>query len=372
MSAKKRPPKRVRQAQAQVDRYDDVIRHQVYLERFKSALVNDFDRAILQIEDKIVSVLAKLDNPNLGDMNRAELNIVLGKLRQIENQGYAAQLDRLSGQLESLGDYSSKREHAQLINWAAKTAAKAGINKPQATAVWSYVKNQPIAATGDLLGDFLGTYKERSVARMEGAVRLGWAQGKTNAELIRQLKGTKAKNFKDGILRGKDRQSAEAIVRTSVQHVANTARQKTWEDNRDVVQGYMWISTLDGVTTSTCRSLDRQRFKLGKGPIPPIHVNCRSTTIADLGEKWDFLNEGATRSSANGYVPADKSYYEWLKTQDEEFVKDAIGPKRAQLFLQGGLSSDEFAKLNLGKNFEPLTLEEMKKRDAAAFKKAGL
>jgi hypothetical protein len=66
------------------------------------------------------------------------------------------------------------------------------------------------------------------------------------------------------------------------------------------------------------------------------------------------------------------SYYDWLKTQDREFVADAIGKTRAQLFLDGGLSADQFAKLNLGRNFEPLTLVEMRERDAAAFKRAGL
>lgn len=367
--ADKRPPKKVR---AQIRRYDDTIRSQVYLERFKTALVNDFENTILQVEADITYVLSRLKDENLGNLNRAELNTLLGRLRKIESDGYAAQLERLSGQLESLGGYSAKRETTQLNDWAARTASSAKFKQPALDEVWSLVQNQPIAATGDLLGGFLDTYKERSVARMEGAIRNGWAQGKTNGELIRQLRGTKAKNFKDGILRGKDRQAAEAVVRTSVQHTANTARLKTWENNKDIVQGYMWLSTLDGVTTTTCRSLDRKRFKLGQGPIPPIHVNCRSTTIADLGEKWDFLNEGATRSSANGYVPADKSYYEWLKTQDHDFVKDALGAKRAQLFLNGGLSPDEFARLNLGKNFEPLTLEDMKKKDAAAFKKAGL
>ncbi len=367
--AAKRPPKRVR---AQIRRYDDTIRSQVYLERFKTALVNDFDRAIVDVEDEITTLLSKMSDPNLGNMNRAELDSLLRNMRQIELEGYNTQLARLAGQLETLGGYSATRERAQLTDWASRMAVDAEIHQPQATAIWSYVKNQPIAATGDLLGGFLDDYKDRSIARMEGAVRNGWAQGKTNGELIQQLRGTKANNYRDGIIRGKDRQNAETVVRTSVQHVANTARLKLWEDNDDIVIGYMWISTLDGVTTATCRSLDKKRFKLNKGPIPPIHPNCRSTTIADVGEEWDWLDEGATRSSANGYVPADQSYYEWLKTQDEGFVKDAIGAKRAQLFLQGGLSTDEFARLNLGKNFEPLTLEDMKKKDAAAFKRAGL
>jgi len=68
------------------------------------------------------------------------------------------------------------------------------------------------------------------------------------------------------------------------------------------------------------------------------------------------------------------SYYDWLKTQSDtpEFIVDALGKSRAALFLKGGLSSSEFARLNLGRNFEPLTLAEMRDKDPLAFMKAGI
>jgi len=106
--------------------------------------------------------------------------------------------------------------------------------------------------------------------------------------------------------------------------------------------------------------------------MPPLHIGCRSTTVANVDPSLDFLDEGATRSSEQGYVDADLSYYDWLKTQSAEFQNEAIGKSRATLFRDGGLSVDDFAALNLGRNFQPLTLAEMQKLEPLAFERAGL
>jgi hypothetical protein len=127
-----------------------------------------------------------------------------------------------------------------------------------------------------------------------------------------------------------------------------------------------------GIIVKNCRSLDAQQYELGKGPVPPIHNGCRSTTIAVLSSKFYFLDEGATRSSAVGPVSSKLTYYDWLKKQPVAFQNAAIGKKRATLLRKGGLSADKFAKLNLNRNFEPLTLEEMKRIEPLAFQEAGL
>jgi len=121
-----------------------------------------------------------------------------------------------------------------------------------------------------------------------------------------------------------------------------------------------------------CKTLDGQKFKVGEGPVPPIHIRCRSTTVADLNPKFDFLKEGRTRSGEKGPVDADLDYYDWLKNQPPGFQDQALGPVRGKLFREGGLSADKFAELQLDRNFEPLTLAEMRKLEPEAFEAAGL
>ena len=128
--------------------------------------------------------------------------------------------------------------------------------------------------------------------------------------------------------------------------------------------------------SKVCASLDGMRFKIGEGPLPPIHPNCRSVVTPVLSERFDFLKEGATRPSkgADGVelVPSDQTYYSWLKDQPVAFQNDAIGATRAKLLRDGGLSSEEFARLSLDKNFQPLTLDAMESKAPAVFEKAGV
>ena len=143
------------------------------------------------------------------------------------------------------------------------------------------------------------------------------------------------------------------------------------KQNSDIVIGEQIIATLDGRTSQVCRSLDGRVFKVGEGRRPPFHINCRSTFILVLDPKYRGKGNTDKRASYEG-VTDNKSYYEWLKTQPKSFQDDALGKKRAALFRDGGLSADDFARLNLNKNFEPLTLDEMRAKNPTAFEKAGI
>ena len=100
--------------------------------------------------------------------------------------------------------------------------------------------------------------------------------------------------------------------------------------------------------------------------------NCRSTTIPVLDPRFDFISKGRTRSAEQGPVSAKTDYYGWLKNQDKQGQIDALGAKRAKLFRDGGLSATKFKELQFDKTFTPLTLEDMRKIEPEAFKKAGL
>ena len=111
--------------------------------------------------------------------------------------------------------------------------------------------------------------------------------------------------------------------------------------------------------------------------LPPYHYNCRTTTVAALDRSFDFLNRGETRAARNPdgkieKVPAKQTYYSWLKNQPKAFQESVIGTKRTKLLRDGGLSSERFAELQLGKSFEPLTLKQMRELDPVAFEKAGI
>jgi len=114
------------------------------------------------------------------------------------------------------------------------------------------------------------------------------------------------------------------LVRTSVNQVANKASQETYKANDSVTKKYRYIATIDSRTTMLCASKDDKLFDYNDGPMPPLHFNCRSTTVPVID--WDGLNkeygivapddiEGvgkSKRASIDGPVPAGTSYGDWL------------------------------------------------------------
>lgn len=347
--------------------FEQGVRHQVFLERLKTGEVNQYASFLKDIDKSIRSRLS-------GEITAFTRNRLERLIKAIESDLsaiYSNYWDELRGNLIDLADYESGFE-ARSLDQALDNFESV---IPSQSQVMAAVFSKPLSVRGadggKLLEPFIKDWSNAEIKRFSGAVRQGFFEGQTTSQMLQTIRGTRANKYKDGLLAITNR-DAEAVVRTAVQHVASIARQETWDKNPKIVKGVRWVSTLDGRTTQICRSLDGNVFPRDSGPRPPIHIRCRSTTIAELDGKFAFLKKGATRSSKDGPVDADMSYYDWLKTQSTEFQSQAIGPIRAKLLRDGGLTAERFAELNLGKQFQPLTLNDMRKLEPLAFEKAGI
>lgn len=350
---------------------DLATRQQVYLERLKAGMVRNYGTAQESLRRRIRETLSAIEAGNMGELSRREVSKLVLQLREAHTGVTFAAMDAFIDELPGIAAYAAGLEASQLAGMIIPTPR---FNMPTARLAYEAALTNPVQATGELLEPFVKNWASGDAIRVSNVVRNGWAQGKTLPQMIRDVVGTRANGYKDGIL-DVSRRTAGTVINTATQHVANAARQKVWEDNGDLVKKYQWVATLDRRTTQQCKSLDGRQFEAGKGPMPPIHPNCRSTTIAVLGSEWDWLDEGGTRASSGpnpGYVPADETYYDWLGKQPEAFQTVALGPSRAKLFRDGGLTPERFAELNLGRDFEPLTLPEMRAIEPDAFKRAGL
>lgn len=353
---------------------DEGIRLQVLLERVKAG-ENDKIDAFLREVDK--ELRERLNRADLSPGQRGRVEALLVQIRA----ALSALQDRFSAdfrtRLDALAPVMADTE-------AKSMAAALGgfdVSVPTASVIRAAVATAPLSVRGPgggmLLDAFISKWGDANIDRIEGVIRRGYFEGRTTDQVVRDLRGTKAANYADGEL-SVSRRNARAVVHTAVQHTATMARVETLKDNEDVIKGYRWVSTLDNHTGQICRSLDGQVFEIGKGPLPPAHPNCRSTIVPvtkswkELGINIDIEPPVGTRASMRGPVPANLTYYEWLKTQSAEFQDTAIGPERAKLFRDGGLSADEFGRLQLGKNFQPLTLDEMRELAPLVFKRAGL
>jgi SPP1 gp7 family putative phage head morphogenesis protein len=356
-------------------------RQQVMLEKVKSALARDFASVVPQLEKVIVGVITQLKVEKLGEASRRELEGILKDAAELQQKLIDKSETLLKEKLRDVQDYQVSLEARKLDGFLDLALSKKTVDlkefsvsqptKDQLATAFKEAMRRPLSTNGVNLENYIHDWGKAHIGKVEEAARRAWVQGRTIGSLIQEIRGTKLNGYRDGIIET-SRRNAETIARTATQQMAQQAHQVTWAENDDIVTGWQFIATLDARTTVQCQSLDKQKFKIGEGPVPPLHPNCRSTTIPVLDDAFDFLDEGATRSSLNGYVDGKQSYYDWLKEQPASFQDEALGTVRAKLFREGGLSSEEFARLNLGKNFQPLSLEEMQKREPLIFADLGI
>lgn len=353
---KKLPPSAKQPAQIA-----DATYHSVMLERLKAAEVRDFNALVPLLEKQVNELLDRLRGTTLSDMTRGQINAQLRLLRLSQQAVLTEATDKLERRLRMLAEYEAGFEASTLQRYLTDAGTSTVLTVPAGPAAFALANSVPLSATGDLLLPWVSKMTTEEVDQINKMILRGYSEGWTNDQLATMLRGTKALNYTDGLLPRMGKHNA-TIVRTAIQHVASTAREQVWRDNEDVIDRYRWVATLDSRTSPTCRTLDGQEFELGKGPRPPIHPNCRSTTVAIIAG-LEHLIDNLQRASAGGQVPANMTYYEWLKTQSASFQEEVLGPSRFKMFARSDMTADKFAKLQLNSAFQPLTLEEIRKRD---------
>jgi len=347
---------------------------QSLLERAKAAEQVNQSKMFSKLIADINKLMADYSDEDL--RTKKALAVIRKELSDVSRQSLDEYTQQLMQTVEDLGVSMMGWELAVLQGITGLT-----LKVPDTKAIISAIKNRPMSVRnfkGDLLLEpFTKSMSISTEYAIDNAVLQAWNEGQTIQQLVQRIRGTRANGYSDGIL-GQYMKNADAIARTAIQHSASVGRMALWQANADIISGYVWVSTLDSHTTAQCKALDGQSFEFNKGPLPPLHIRCRSTTKADLIDKT--FEEGATRSGGEkvgsvdnrGYVDANETYYSWLKRQPESYQDLAIGPTRAKLLRDGGLSAEKFAKLSLDKNFEPLTLNEMRKLVPSAFLRAGI
>lgn len=210
--------------------------------------------------------------------------------------------------------------------------------------------------------------------RFSQVVRNGLLTGETTPSIAKRLIGNlqfgeEAKTVRQLVAAGGQATAVAdnqvmALVRTSINQVANSASQQVYEANQDITKKYRYVATLDSRTSSICAALDGREFEYGKGPMPPQHFNCRSTTVPIIDPDILPPSTIAKRASADGPVPINTSYGQWLKDQPLKTQQDVLGPGKVPYFnrlVDKYGARDAMAKLVRDDGSE-LTLDQLRKR----------
>lgn len=229
-------------------------------------------------------------------------------------------------------------------------------------------------------------------------MRLGLAQGETNAQLVNRVIGKPtgrrqtittasgrrvSESIRSGGIMDASKREATALVRTSAQTVSNDTLLATYRENADVISAVEVLVTLDGRTTHICISLSGGIWDIQTGePLPtspkvigwpgppPYHWNCR-TVVAPVTKSWEELGTGKkseinrkaedpvrVRASMEGprATRERQAYKGFLEDQGAAFQNKVLGKRRAEMFRAGDLKLENLTSGAL----EPLTLTQLK------------
>lgn len=344
------------------------VSHNIDLQIYGNSVVNRLIAILNRTDaDLFAQLTAKLETlpPNSFTVERLEL--LLASVRVLNAQTYAQVSGELNNELKSLVEYESGYQLGLFQNTVPVQLSFASVNVEQ---VYAAALARPFQ--GKLLREWMQGLEADRAAKIRDAVRIGYVENETLNQIVQRIRGTRALKYADGLLQV-SRNSTEAIVRTALNHYANFTQDAFFMANDSLIKGLRWTSTLDARTSSICQARDGKIYPLDSGARPPAHINCRSIMVA-ITKSWKELGIDAkelppsTRASMDGQVPDTLTYQTWLEKQSVARQTEILGVTKAKLFRDGGLTVDRFVN-NKGHTF---TLAELRKRDALAFKKAGL
>ena len=378
---------------------DALIRHQIGLLRLSGKVRNDV-LALLDATDRDIKEL--IETRLAKSMSVASQERLIQAIAAIRSESWKKSAQVWRDEMMAL----VQSEPAYLAT-ALATVSPVLIDTvlPPIDTLRALVTHHPFQ--GQTLRQWANQIASEDLKRIEQQIRMGVVQGETSQQIARRVVGTVSQRGTDGVTEITRRQ-ATAITRTAVNSYSNAAKRLFFDANKDVFDEEVYVATLDSRTTPVCRANDGKRFPVGKGPIPPLHWNCRSFRVASLdgevlgdrpakavttrqllreyaakmgikpvgsraalphGHKgaFDQFARGRIRE-LTGVIDAKISFQTWLERQSTTFQIDILGPTRAKLFRDGNLKLDRF----VNRKGDELTLAQLARKEREAFIAAGL
>lgn len=359
---------------------DESLAHAIWVSQYSTGVANRMIKILNDSDAELTArLLVAMDTLDAESLTVSRLESLLVSVRALNHEAVQSMHAGLSAELQELAQHEAGFQ-LSLFQFAIPDDVLAlhplvGISPD---AVYAAAMAQPFQ--GRLLSEWADNLEADRMARISNTVRQGFLLGDTHEQIARKVRGHANRGYQDGALQ-MSRANAGSIAKTAVGHLAATARKSFADANDDILKGKQWLSTLDNKTSKDCRIRDRLKYTLDNKPVGhkvpylqgpgKIHFCCRSTetyilkSSEELGIKVGEIKD-SSRASMDGQVPADTNYQDWFSRQSFTRQAEIVGETRARLIRDGGMSPDEF----YNDRGEWLTLDQLRNRDAQAFKDA--
>jgi len=366
-----------------------LLEHDVNMLRVEAETKSRVLALLILMQKDLVSIIANA--PAMSELGKLGKGAILRESNTViaEYYGKAALQVDLAGiaDVEAMG---VKRALADVLERAAgPLSAEVRIGLALPTENYLQKLASDVLIQGSPAKNWWLRQQQDTQFKLANEIRIGAAQGETNAQIIKRIVGQDATVAKAPTVPGAlpavepsipgvmplARKNAAAIVQTSMATVAAEARRKTFQLNADITRGIVQHSTLDSHTSLTCIAYDGATWDLEYQPIEgndlpynggtPRHWACRSAeaalmlTLRQMGIDMDEPDPGM-RASSSGPVSAKTTFADYLKSKGEDYQNEVLGKGRAELFRAGKISVRDL----LDMRGQPLKLEILKAKYA--------
>ena len=320
---------------------DVVTRHQVFVQRYGNGIARRYSSGLAKTNKEVIGRLASknLDKASQSRLRQIQLDIdqLLKGEYSKRNTQTMLELQKFVGQ--ETGFSATMINNSTIPEFTPALPTETQIN----TALSLNTFSPDDGKTRVNIEGALNKFSNNRAEAVRQAIRDGIILGDTN-ELI-------ADRIRD-ITRVTEAQ-ATTLARTMTNHASSIARDQVVKENADVLDGVVWLATLDTRTTLLCAGRDQTVYPIDSDyPRPPAHFNCRSTLNIKVNEEYDLAGKAVGKRPVVGPkgsadIKGSTTFGSWLKKQpagfqDEYFSKFKDGKVKAQLFRKGKLPLDRF------------------------------
>jgi SPP1 gp7 family putative phage head morphogenesis protein len=354
---------------------DELIAHEIELLRFKrgfgNRLVRILNRAEPELRERLkrrIQTAARIGYDR-GPATTNRLRRIAQAIRKIQSESYKELRSTVRLEMLELAQMEGKFMSATIAGSLPVVVDPA---LPDTAQIRSIITKTPI--NGALLSEWTSQLQANDRRRMMNEIREGLLFNETPTQISRRIFGTQNLNGSDGV-KEITRRGSIILAFTVTAAIANAIKAEVYEMNKAIIAEEIYIATLDSRTSPICRSLDGNRYPVGEGPQPPVHIRCRSTRapIIDGRKLGDRPANAATESQLEGLrgparrkrvkelvgrVPSQTTYQEWLRGRTASFQDEVLGPTRGKLFRENKITLDQFVD-ETGRQY---TLDQLRQR----------
>lgn len=308
---------------------DQIVRHQIDLERFKVGVSRKYIANLNSLSSDVFKVLNYLDSSS--PRYRSEVKSALVKIDSLINKTFT-----------NIGRnflLEIKQWLKLELNYISKGEGFQELTEEESNKIIPIILSSLILGKSFSLS--LSNIKNSLKTQIRATVMASLVDNNTVSQISSKVRGTKSNNYRDGVF-NKFTNYLNSLLGTAIQTYAMSSRGFILDKFLNGKFKYRWISVMDSRTSTICRARSNKVYTWGEGPLPPAHNLCRSSII-----KHD-----------SNVVPTP-SYSEWLRKQPRDVVEDILGKGKAKIFLDNpDLKLDKF----VNEKGRELTLKQLRER----------